>query len=75
MPESKTRFGHLKFYPAGAVEVNLPFPFGNGRTTVAGASDFQLRPVMFSEVRPSLLQLQYRFGDHTWNLEHRRVNL
>src|SRR5437868_5309467 len=29
----------------------------------------------FSRSRPSLLQLcKYRFGDHTRNLEHRRVN-
>src|SRR5438067_11699708 len=43
--------------------------------TVAVASDFQLRPVMFSG-RPSLLKLvNYRFGNPTCNLEHRRVNL
>ncbi len=42
--------------------------------TVAAASDFQLRPVMFS-VRPSPLKLvNYRFGNLTHNLEHRRVN-
>jgi len=43
--------------------------------TVAAASDFQLRPAMFS-VRPSLLKLvNYRFGNPTRNLEHRRVNV
>ena len=42
--------------------------------TVAAASDFQLRPAMFSG-RPSLLSfIKYRFGNHTCNLEHRRVN-
>ncbi len=35
------------FYPADAVKADIPFPFGNGRTTVAGASDFQLRHVIF----------------------------
>jgi hypothetical protein len=55
--------------------VNLPFPFGKRRMTVAGASDFQSRPVILSKVRPSLLWLKYRFGDHTWNLEHRRVKV
>ena len=37
----------LEYYPADAVKVDIPFPFGNGRTTVAGASDFQLRHVIF----------------------------
>ena len=41
--------------------------------TVAAASDFQLRPAIFSE-RLSLLRLtKYRFGNPTCNLEHRRV--
>jgi hypothetical protein len=41
--------------------------------TVAVASDFQLRPAIFSE-RLSLLRLaNYRFGNPTCNLEHRRV--
>jgi len=31
----------LKFYPTGAVQVNLPFPFGKRRMTVAAESDFQ----------------------------------
>jgi hypothetical protein len=48
------RFGLFKYYPAYAVWADLPFPFGNGRMTVAAASDFQLRHVIFS-VRPSLL--------------------
>jgi len=64
----------LKCYPANAVQADHPFPFSNGRMTVAAASDFQLRPVMFSG-RPSLLKLvNYRFGNPTGNLEHRRVN-
>ena len=46
--------GHSKFYPAGAVEAVIPSPFGNGRTTVAAGSDFQLRHVIIF-VRPSLL--------------------
>lgn len=32
-----------------------PVPFGNGRTTVARASDFQLRRAIFPMPRPSLL--------------------
>jgi hypothetical protein len=39
--------GFSKYYPADAVKADIPFPFGNGRTTVAGASDFQLRHVIF----------------------------
>src|SRR6266511_1323785 len=43
--------------------------------TVAAASDFQLRPAIFSE-RLSLLRLtKYRFGNPTCNLEHRRVKV
>src|SRR5262249_23027009 len=52
---------------------DLPFPFRNGRTTVAVASDFQLRPAIFHG-RLSLLKLaNYRSGNPTHNLEHRRV--
>jgi hypothetical protein len=42
MPESKksTR-AFPKFYPTGAVQVNLPFPFGKGGMTVAAEADFQ----------------------------------
>src|SRR5690242_15760149 len=32
-----------------------PVPFGNGRMTVARASDFQLRRAIFPKTRPSLL--------------------
>ena len=43
--EQKTRTDFsirvLKFYPTGAVQVNLPFPFGKRRMTVAAESDFQ----------------------------------
>jgi hypothetical protein len=40
-PEPNYRFGFLDFYPAGAVQVDLPFPFGKRRMTVAAESDFQ----------------------------------
>jgi hypothetical protein len=33
--------GFLDFYPTGAVQVNLPFPFGKRRMTVAAKADFQ----------------------------------
>ena len=36
----------LKSYPAGAVKVDHPFPFGKRRTTVGAGSDFQLRLVI-----------------------------
>jgi hypothetical protein len=42
------------YYPANAVKVDIPFPFGNGRMTAARASDFQLRHVIFP-MQPSLL--------------------
>ena len=38
--ENSTR-ASPKFYPAGAVQVNLPFPFGKGRMTVVAEADFQ----------------------------------
>jgi hypothetical protein len=41
MPESKFDSGISKFYPAGAVQVILPFPFVKGWMTVAAKSDFQ----------------------------------
>jgi hypothetical protein len=53
-PELLRSPGFLNYYPANAVKADIPFPFGNGRTTVARASDFQLRHVIFS-LRPSLL--------------------
>ena len=31
----------LNFYPTGAVQVNLPFPFVKGRMTVGAEADFQ----------------------------------
>ena len=66
--------GFSNYYPANAVKADIPFPFGNGRMTAARASDFQLRHVIFP-MQPSLLELmKYRFGNHTCNLEHRRVN-
>jgi hypothetical protein len=39
--ENSIRAFTQKFYPAGAVQVNLPFPFGKGRMTVAAEADFQ----------------------------------
>src|SRR5436309_14171005 len=74
MPESKisTR-AFPKFYPTGAVQVNLPFPFGKRRMTVAAESDFQRRHVILRTNQASMLnQLSVR-GRHL-NLEHRRVN-
>jgi hypothetical protein len=73
-PELLSQPGLSKYYPADAVKADIPFPFGNGRMTAARASDFQLRHVIFP-MQPSLLKLmKYRFGNHTCNLEHRRVN-
>jgi len=42
-PDRELDPGFSNFYPAGAVQVDLPFPFGKRRMTVAGASDFQSR--------------------------------
>jgi hypothetical protein len=39
----------LKCYPADAVQADHPFPSSNGWMTVAAASDFQSRPVMFCD--------------------------
>jgi len=73
-PELLSQPGLLNYYPANAVKADIPFPFGNGRMTTAWSSDFQLRHVIFP-MQPSLLKLmKYRFGNHTCNLEHRRVN-
>src|SRR2546428_8072483 len=73
-PESKCRFGFLKFYPAGAVQVILPFPFRKGWMTVAAESDFQSRPVIFRTNQASVFrQLSVR-GRHL-NREHRRANV
>jgi hypothetical protein len=62
-----------RFYPAGAVQVDLPFPFGKRRMTVTAVPDFQLRPVILRATKPPYF-VNYRFGDVTYNLEHRRVN-
>ena len=52
-----------------------PVPFSNGWMTVAPASDFQSRPVIFCG-RPSLLVLSNSGSGITpRNLEHRRVNV
>ena len=52
-----------------------PVPFSNGWMTVAAASDFQSRPVMFCG-RPSLLvSSNSGSGITPRNLEHRRVNI
>ncbi len=42
-----------------------PVPFGNGRTTVARASDFQLRHAMFPKRDQASLLMKYRFGNLT----------
>ncbi len=42
-----------------------PVPFGNGRTTVARASDFQLRHAMFPRRDQASLLMKYRFGNLT----------
>jgi hypothetical protein len=46
-PEPSSIRAHSDYYPTGAVWVDIPFPYGNGRVTAAGASDFQLRHVIF----------------------------
>jgi hypothetical protein len=43
--------------------------------TVAEAFDFQLRPAMFSGQLSLLSFVNYRFGNPTCNLGHRRVNV
>jgi hypothetical protein len=50
-----------------------PVPFGNGRMTVARASDFQLRRAMFPKTRPSLLGSEVSVRDSHLYLEQRRV--
>src|SRR5262249_43091220 len=51
---ARSRSGLGNYYPASAVKVDVPFPYGNGRVTVAGASDVQLRHAIVSK-RPSPL--------------------
>jgi hypothetical protein len=64
----------FKFYPAGAVQVNFPFPFRKGWMTAAAESDFQSRPVIFHTNQASVFrQLSVR-GRHL-NREHRRANV
>ena len=64
----------FKFYPAGAVQVILPFPFRKGWMTVAAESDFQSRHVILRTNQASVFrQLSVR-GRHL-NREHRRANL
>ena len=71
-PEPISRFG-FKFYPAGAVQVILPFPFGKGRMTVAAEADFQSRRAISRNNQASYVhQLSVR-GLHL-NREHRRAN-
>src|SRR2546425_9441463 len=50
-----------------------PVPFGNGRMTVARASDFQLRRAMFPKTRPSLLGSEVSVRESHLYLEQRRV--
>jgi len=40
-PEPKKSGSGFKFYPTGAVQAILPFPFDKGRTTVAAKADVQ----------------------------------
>jgi len=73
MPESKSTRAFPKFYPAGAVQVILPFPFVKGRMTVTAKSDFQSRRAISRNNQASFVhQLSVR-GLHL-NREHRRVN-
>jgi hypothetical protein len=74
-PRIEIRSGVLKCYPADAVQADHPFPFSNGWMTVAPASDFQSRHVIFCG-RPSLQVLSNSGSGITpRNLEHRRVNV
>jgi len=71
-PNRKSGSG-FKFYPAGAVQVILPFPFGKGWMTVAAKADFQSRRAIFRNHQASFVhQLSVR-GLHL-NREHRRAN-
>src|SRR5205085_4400633 len=73
-PDRNLDPGSWKFYPAGAVQVILPFPFRKGWMTVAAESDFQSRPVIFRTNQASVFrQLSVR-GRHL-NREHRRANV
>jgi len=53
-PESSVPDSGFKVLPRWCRWGGYPVPLRNGRMTVAAASDFQLRRVIFS-VRPSLL--------------------
>jgi hypothetical protein len=74
-PGSKSRSGFLKSYPADAVQADNPFPFSNGWMTVAAASDFQSRPVIFCGRHSLLVLSNSGSGITPRNLEHRRVNV
>jgi hypothetical protein len=68
------RLGHfLKFYPTGAVQVNLPFPFVKGRMTVAAEADFQRRHAIFRNNQASSVH-QLSVRGLRLNREHRRAN-
>ena len=70
--ENSTR-ASPKFYPTGAVQVNLPFPFGKRRMTVAADLTSNKGLSFSAPTKPPLFrQLSVR-GRHL-NLEHRRVN-
>src|SRR6266404_4636828 len=62
-----------KFYPTGAVQVNLPFPFSKGRMTVAAEADFQRRRAIFRNNQASCIH-QLSVRGLRLILEHRRVN-
>jgi hypothetical protein len=72
-PNRFFRSGFLDFYPTGAVQVILPFPFSKGRMTVDAEADFQRRRAISRTNQASFVhQLSVR-GRHL-NREHRRVN-
>src|SRR5947209_1732035 len=63
-----------KFYPAGAVQVNLPFPFGNGgRPSRERLTSNQGMSSSLVTQPPWVFEVSVR-GPHL-NLEHRRVKL
>src|SRR4029077_4917452 len=64
-PESKRSTRVFKLLPRRCRLGGSPVPFGNGRTTVARASDFQLRHAMFPRRDQASLLMKYRFGNLT----------
>ena len=64
-PESEISIRVFKLLPRRCRLGGSPVPFGNGRTTVARASDFQLRHAMFPRRDQASLLMKYRFGNLT----------